>query len=50
MRGRGGSRGGGRLGMGFSGGLGRGFLSSSCLGRGPGAIDLSHELLDLACQ
>src|SRR6266702_2854436 len=48
--GRGGSRGSGRLGMGFRGGLGRGFLSSSCLGRGPGAVDFSSELLDLASQ
>jgi len=36
--------------MGFRGGLGRGFLGSSRLGRGPRAIDFSSELLDLACQ
>jgi len=49
-RGRGRSRGSGRLGTGFRGGLGRGFLSSSCLGRGPRAVDFSSKLLDLACQ
>ncbi len=36
--------------MGFRCGLGRGFLSSSRLGRGPGAVDFSSELLDLASQ
>ncbi len=46
--GRGGSRGNGRLGAGFRGGLGRGFLCSGRLGRGPGAVDLSSKLLDLA--
>ncbi len=36
--------------MGFRGGLGRGFLCSSRLGRGPGAVDFSSKLLDLASQ
>ncbi len=47
---RGGNRGSGRLGTGFRGGLGRGFLSSGRLRRGPRAIDFSSKLLDLASQ
>jgi len=36
--------------MGFRGWLGRGFLGSSHLGGGPGAIDFSSKLLDLTSQ
>jgi len=49
-RGRGKSRGSGRLGTGFRSGLGRGFLSNSHLGRGPGAVDFISKCLDLASQ
>ncbi len=45
MRGRGGDRGSGRLGTGFRGGVGRGFLSGSHLGRGPEPLTLAASSL-----